>query len=106
MDIDSPDTEVYSADDCTNMWQFTIDDKWKDASLKYMSVDINEAGEFKDLKKELVDPYFTGPPERAIPCVFVLMKNTAYVVTGPSPMDDVMDLTKELHDEAKVQSSS
>ncbi len=41
---------------------------------------------FKDLQKELIDPYYTGSGAREFPALFVLHAENAFIVTGPDPM--------------------
>ena len=63
-------------------------------------IDLNQDGgkTFKGVKEELIDPFYTGPVNRAVPSVFVLKGTFAYLITGPETIDALHDNLQSLYE--------
>lgn len=82
-------------DEVKEFWKDIKD--WKKEHIQYAILDVKE-GDFSDLEKELVAPYFTGVEDRSIPAIFVVRGEKAYLVTGPKPLDGLKKAIKLLGD--------
>lgn len=74
--------------------------KWKPQSVQYATIDLNQDGgkTYKGVKEELIDPFYTGPVNRAVPSVFVLKGTFAYLITGPETIDALHDNLQSLYE--------
>jgi len=43
-----------------------------------------------------VEPFYTGPPDRATPAIFVLKGTGAFLITGPHPVEALKDTILDL----------
>ena len=82
--------------------------KWKPQSIQYAVIDLSaESGKtYKGVKEELIDPFYTGPVNRAVPSVFVLKGTFAYLITGPETVDALHDNLQSLYDGTATKRSA
>lgn len=93
---DEEEKPAYTADECKELFEVTKD--WKKDTIKYGAVDIT-SDDHKDTKKELIEPYFTGPTDRAVPSLFVLKGTGAFLMTGPTSIKALADVLPDLHED-------
>lgn len=48
--------------------------------------DDEEKKGYNIFEEKLIKPYYTGPPSRKTPGIFIMKDNFAYYITGPSPV--------------------
>ena len=98
---DDPDEPLYTKEQVQEYWKDTK--KWPKGDIEYATVDLKKGDDgkepFKNLREQLIEPYYTGPVDRAIPALFVLKGTGAFLITGPKPMDALKDVIKDLHDD-------
>ena len=92
------DSDTITADDCKEIWKDTK--TWPAESIQFGIIDLN-GDEHKNTKASLIDPYYTGPDDRAVPAIFILMGNSAYLVTGPNAIDALQKTVVKLGKEMK-----
>jgi hypothetical protein len=99
------DVPKWKGEDTKKDWVAIKD--WEEGTILTTIVDIAdkkdedgkvEKSKFQDIKAQLVEPFYTGPPDRATPAIFVLKGTFAYLVTGPTAMDAVKDVLPSVND--------
>ncbi len=78
------------------MWEVIKD--WDAESIQYATIDLADDGH-KKTKAELVDPYYTGPADRATPSIFVVKGTGAFLITGPHPIEALTGVIGDMHDD-------
>ena len=82
---------LYTADECKEYWSMVKD--WEKDSVRYTTIDVSKKDEdgkkkaYEKLIPQLVDPYYTGAPNRKLPGIFVLQDENAFIITGPDSVD-------------------
>ena len=81
---------------------------WKPQSIQYATIDLNanSGSSYKGLTEELVEPFYSGPINRAIPALFVLKGTFAYLITGPDPVDALHAQIKALYERKDAKPAS
>ena len=75
---------------------------WGAGAIQYGVVDIGDGEKYKDVKEQIIDPFYTGPPDRATPAIFVLQGTLAYVITGPDSVGALKNLLPDLKPKPKT----
>ena len=88
------DSTIYTAQECKDMWEEIKD--WPKGSVQYATIDVG-TDEFKDIKTDLINPYYTGMADRSTPSIFVLKGTGAYLITGPHPVQALIDVIGDMH---------